>query len=82
MPKHTAVFRFETPHAGRILAAVSPELADEINTRSSTTCRLEGPATLVVTVEAEDTVSLRAALNMILRLVNIADEVQGLVEKE
>ena len=81
MPKHSAVFRFGTEHAGRILQAITPELSDEVNTRSTTRCRLDGPGTLVVAVEAEDTAALRAALNMILRLVNVADEVQGLVGK-
>jgi len=81
VPKHTAVFRFRTVHADRILQAVAPELSDEINPRSTTRCRLEGPETLVVEVEAGDTAALRAALNMILRLVNVADEVQGLVGK-
>ena len=81
MPKHTAVFRFDTEHAGRILQAVAPELSDEVNSRSTTRCQLDGPGTLVVTVGAEDTAALRAALNMILRLVNIADEMQGLVGK-
>jgi KEOPS complex subunit Pcc1 len=81
LPQHKALFRFSTEHAEQICLAVTPELADEVNPRSSTRCRLEGPGTLVVTVEADDTAALRAALNMILRLVNVADEVQGLVKK-
>ena len=81
MPKHTAVFRFSTEHAGQILQAVTPEFADEVNSRSTTRCRLDGPDVLEVSVEAGDTAALRAALNMILRLVNVADEVQGLVGK-
>jgi KEOPS complex subunit Pcc1 len=81
LPQHEAIFRFSTDCAEQICRAVSPELADEVSARSTTCCRLEGPGTLVVTVEAEDTAALRAALNMILRLVNVADEVQGLVKK-
>jgi KEOPS complex subunit Pcc1 len=81
MLQHEAIFRFSTDRAEQICRAVSPELADEVNPRSVTTCRLEGPSVLVVEVRAEDTAALRAALNMILRLVNVADEVQGLAGK-
>ncbi len=81
MPQHEAVFRFRTEHAGRIYQSLLPELADEVNPRSVVACRLEGADTLVLTVTAQDTSSLRAALNMYLRLVNVADEVTGLVEK-
>ena len=77
MSQHEAVFRFTTPHAGRIYRAIAPELADEVNPRSAVSLRLEGNDTLVLEVTAADTSSLRAALNMYLRLVNIADEMQG-----
>lgn len=76
MPPHSAVFRFVTPHAPRIYRALLPELADEVNPRSVVTCRLEGPDTLVLDVDAADISSLRAALNMYLRLVNVAAEMQ------
>ena len=75
MLQHTAEFRFTTPHAERIYRSLLPELADEVNPRSATRCSLEGE-TLVLIVEAEDLAALRAALNMFLRLVNIADEMQ------
>lgn len=78
MPPHTAVFRFSTPHAARIYQAILPELADEVNPRSVVTCRLEGPGTLVLDVDAADISSLRAALNMYLRLVNVAEEMQDI----
>ncbi len=78
MQQHEAVFRFTTAHAGRIYRSLLPELADEVNPRSVVTCRLEGDDTLVLTVTAQDTSSLRAALNMYLRLVNVADEMQEL----
>ena len=81
MPPHDAIFRFSTDHADQIYRALQPELSDEINSRSTVRCRLEGPATLVLQVTADDTAALRAALNMYLRLVNIADEMQGLVKK-
>lgn len=81
MPEHEAIFRFSTPHASRIYQSIAPELADEVNPRSAVTCRLEGDDTLILTVKAHDTSSLRAALNMYLRLVNVADEVTDLVRK-
>ncbi len=81
LPQHEAIFRFTTDNAGQIYQALQPELSDEVNPRSATCCRLEGSATLVLEFSAEDTAALRAALNMYLRLVNVADEVQGLVKK-
>jgi KEOPS complex subunit Pcc1 len=81
LPQHEALFRFSTDHAEQIYRALEPELSDEVNPRSATRCWLEGATTLVVKVESEDTASLRAALNMYLRLVNVADEVQCLVKK-
>ncbi len=81
MPQHEAVFRFTTGHAEQIYRALLPELSDEVNPRSSTCCRLEGPSVLVLEVTAEDEAALRAALNMVLRLINVADEVQALVEE-
>ena len=76
--QHEAVFRFTTEHAGRIYQSLLPELADEVNPRSLVACRLEGDDMLVLTVTAQDTSSLRAALNMYLRLVNVAYEMQEL----
>jgi len=78
MPRHEAVFRFTTPIAEQILRSLEPELADEVNPRSRISCRLDSGDTLVLTVDADDTPSLRAALNMYLRLVNVADEMQQL----
>jgi KEOPS complex subunit Pcc1 len=79
---HDALFRFSTKHAQQIYRAIEPELsADDVYSRSATRCWLEGSSILILKVEAQDTSSLRAALNMILRLVNVADEVQGLVNK-
>ena len=79
MVHHEAVFRFSTPHAARIYRSLEPELKDEVNPRSVTTCWLEGDSTLVLSVDAQDTASLRAALNMFLRLVNVSDEMMDLV---
>ncbi|WP_321507012.1 KEOPS complex subunit Pcc1 [uncultured Methanoregula sp.] len=80
MSQHEVTFRFTTPHAGRILRSLEPELADEVNPRSRIQCRLDGDNTLVLAVESDDTPSLRAALNMYLRLVNVADEMQQVGE--
>ena len=76
---HEALFRFTTTHAERIYRAIEPELSDEVNPRSTTQCWLDGTDTLVLKVEAQDTAALRAALNMYLRLVNVADEMQQLI---
>jgi KEOPS complex subunit Pcc1 len=80
MPQHKAVFRFTTEHAESIYRSLLPELEDEVNPRSIVSCRMEGSNTLVLTVTAQDTSSLRAALNMYLRLVNVADEVTCITE--
>lgn len=81
MAHHTAVFRFRSDHAKKIFDALQPELPDEVNSRSTTRCEIEGTDILVLSVEAQDTASLRAALNMYLRLVNVADETISLVDK-
>jgi KEOPS complex subunit Pcc1 len=77
-----AVFYFTSDHAQQIYRALQPELPDDVNSRSSTRCWLEGETTLVLKIEAQDTASLRAALNMYLRLINISDEVQDLAKKK
>jgi KEOPS complex subunit Pcc1 len=74
--KHHASFSFESPHADLLFRAVRPE-ADEIGLRSEARVSLEA-GRLVLTVDAADIVALRAALNMWLRLINVADEVQSL----
>ena len=79
MPPHEATFRFFTEHAVLIHKALLPELFDEVNPRSKTSCWLEGENVLMLKIEAEDTAALRAALNMALRLVNVADEMQQIV---
>jgi KEOPS complex subunit Pcc1 len=73
---HEAIFRFSTTRAQLICQALTPELTDEVNPRSTTRCWSEGADTLILEVEAQDIAALRAALNMVLRLVNVADEMQ------
>ena len=76
MLPHEVIFRFSTSHSQQIFRALAPELSDEVNPRSTTRCWLEGENTLVLKIEAQDIAALRAALNMFLRLVNVADEMQ------
>ena len=76
---HEAVFRFKSKNAGKIYQSLLPELSDEVNIRSSARCTLEGDDVLVLSVAAEDASALRASLNMHLRLIGVADEMQDLV---
>jgi KEOPS complex subunit Pcc1 len=81
--KHEAQFRFRSDRAREIFRAVSPETAAEVNPRSRAECRFEEPDTLILKVSATDVAALRASLNMWLRLVNVAQEMQDLIiEKE
>jgi KEOPS complex subunit Pcc1 len=76
---HRAAFRFSTPNASAIHAAVAPEEAgEEWGGRSAARMSLDAD-TLVLEVEAADLPALRASLNTWLRLVNVADEVCDLV---
>jgi KEOPS complex subunit Pcc1 len=76
--RHAAVFRFFSAHAGDLLAALEPELAGEEGMRSSASLRLVTGDCLELAVTAPDIPSLRAALNMWLRLVRVADETAAL----
>ncbi len=76
---HEAVFRFTTDNARKIYQALLPELADEVNPRSAARCDMEADNILVLSVSAEDISALRASLNMYLRLISVADEMQDLV---
>jgi KEOPS complex subunit Pcc1 len=81
MLNHEAIFRFSTEHAVSIYTALLPELTDEVNPRSRTRCVLENDTLIVLMIEAADLAALRAALNMALRLVNVADEMQQIALK-
>ena len=76
---HAAVFRITSDDAPSIYRALLPELSDEVNPRSVTSCSLENDRVLIIRVTAQDIPALRAALNMVLRLVSVAEEVTGLV---
>ncbi len=77
--KHEAKFRFRSDRAREIFQAVSPETAAEVNPRSRAECLYEEPDTLVLKVSAADAAALRASLNMWLRLVSVAQEMQDLI---
>lgn len=72
---HQAQFRFSTPTAMLLYQVLAPELADQEGMRSTVELACTDQTMLIMTVYAEDLVSFRAALNMWLRLVNVADEV-------
>jgi len=76
MVRHTAVFSFRSDRAGEIHRALAPEFG-EINPRTGVEVTLEEGDLLVISVSAEDVPALRAALNMWLRLVLVADEMLG-----
>jgi len=76
--EHDAVFRFHCTHAETLYRSLSPEMASELHPRSKAECSLEAPDVLVLKVHAMDISALRAALNMWLRLVQVADEMQAL----
>ncbi len=70
-----AEFIFETETAKTIYMAVLPELEDNFSERSAIGLSLEDANKLVLSVKAEDVVSLRSALNTWFRLIQIAQEI-------
>ena len=77
--EHTAVFRFTGPDIGHVYQAVAPEMAGEVNARSQARPGWRILDTLVLVVRASDIGALRASLNMWLRLVNVAKEMQEII---
>jgi len=77
--QHNAVFRFTGPDIGHIYQAIAPETTGEVNARSQAECWVEAPDTLVLVISASDIGALRASLNMWLRLVNVAKEMQEII---
>jgi KEOPS complex subunit Pcc1 len=80
--RHEALFRFRSAHAGHLFGAVYPEMEGECNPRSKAECLLETPDTLVLKVYAVDIAALRASLNMWLRLISVAQEMQELLNNQ
>jgi KEOPS complex subunit Pcc1 len=70
--KGCAELVFESDHAPEIYQALAPEVDDELH-RSNVILSLED-GSIRLRIWGEDTVSLRAALNTWIRLVNIAFE--------
>jgi KEOPS complex subunit Pcc1 len=75
--KHSATFTFITPPAREIYRSLAPEM-EEIGQRSEVKVTLDGDGCLVLSVTAEDIPSLRAALNLWLRLISVAAEMLGI----
>lgn len=73
--KLSAEFIFKTEAAEKIYQAVLPELNDSFSERSRIGLTLEDADRLILTVKAEDAVSLRSALNTWFRLIQIGQEV-------
>ncbi|MDH7592870.1 MAG: KEOPS complex subunit Pcc1 [Methanomicrobiales archaeon] len=73
---HEAIFRFEGEGMDLIYRSLAPEQEDGFGFRSHADIYLENDRLLVLHVKAGDTSALRAALNMWLRLVNVASEMQ------
>ncbi len=80
--RHEAHFRFRSSHADHLFHAVFPEMEGECHPRSKAECILESPDTLVLRVQAADIPALRASLNMWLRLISVAEEMQELLNNQ
>ena len=72
--KFKAEFVFETDDACSIYEAILPEIETPVSDRSITKI-LNTDSSLTLTVETDDVVSMRSALNTWLRLVQVAYEV-------
>ena len=72
--KFKAEFVFETDDACSIYEAVLPELETPVSDRSITEMSYTDSC-LILTVETEDVVSMRSAVNTWLRLIQVAHEV-------
>jgi KEOPS complex subunit Pcc1 len=70
-----AEFIFETETAETIYRALLPELEDSFSERSEIGLSFKDTNKLILSVKAEDVVSLRSALNTWFRLIQIAQEV-------
>ena len=77
--EHEAVFHIRCDHADNIFRSVGPEMAGEVNSRSRAECARGGQDTIVLKVGARDSAALRASLNMWLRIINVAQEMQDLI---
>ncbi len=69
-------------HISDLFHAVFPEMDGESHPRSKAECLLERPDILVLRVQAADIPALRASLNMWLRLISVAEEMQELLNNQ
>ncbi|HJH30270.1 MAG TPA: hypothetical protein C5S50_11225 [Methanosarcinaceae archaeon] len=72
--KFKAEFIFETDDAYSIYQSILPELETPVSNRSIIRMS-NSDSSLVLTVEAEDVVSMRSTLNTWLRLIQVAHEI-------
>ncbi|TAJ43671.1 KEOPS complex subunit Pcc1 [Methanofollis fontis] len=79
---HEAVFSFTSPQATLLHRVLAPEAGEVAGSRSCEEVMLEGDDRLVLRVQAADVHALRAALNMWLRLITVADELQEMIIHE
>ena len=75
---HRASFRIRGTATGLIFQSLAPEVPDEVNPRAKASCHLDREGVLVLEVRAADVPALRASLNMLLRLIAVADEMAEL----
>ena len=78
--RHTAVFTCRSPVAGEIYRSIALK-EEEAGPRSRVKVAVDGNDCLVLSVTASDIPSLRAALNMWLRLISVAGEMLGIAEE-
>jgi len=71
---HTSCFVFETPFAAKLYEVLAPEISSDPGEKSNVRLTRDD-SSVTLEVEAEDAASLRASLNMWLRLVNVSHEV-------
>jgi KEOPS complex subunit Pcc1 len=74
--KGCADFIFETDSPKQIFQALAPEQEDELS--RSKVRLIQGPHSIRMTIEGEDIVSIRAALNTWIRLIKIAFEMASI----
>ncbi|MGP8321640.1 MAG: KEOPS complex subunit Pcc1 [Methanosarcinaceae archaeon] len=74
--KFKAKFIFETDDACSIYQSILPELETPVSGKSIIKMRVSNSdSNLILTVEAEDVVSMRSTLNTWLRLIQVAHEI-------
>ena len=70
---HTVFIELELLGARKVYEALRPELQASPSDRSAISLAVDG-GLLKLSIEAEDVISLRAAINTWLRLIKIAEE--------